>query len=130
MSTVRNKLFAATNSALIGLILIPVLTLEFKFEWLPQLILYFLPGFVVGLIMLFELLTRIRTLRDVYNFIQGFKMIILFLVLLIVEWTIMWKVDPSNDLVFTSQFATATIPSIWMYSYLGQRMRFLKSGMK
>jgi len=36
------------------------------------------------------------------------------------------KVDPSNDVVFTSQFAIAAIPSTWMYGYLGQRMRFLK----
>ncbi len=126
MSSAFKRIFAAVISALIGLILIPILTLEFAFEWLPQLIFYFLPGFGIGLIILLELFTRIQILRDFYNFVQGAKMIALFFSLLIVEWTIMWKVNPSNDIVFTSQFATATIPSIWMYSYLGKRMRFLK----
>jgi hypothetical protein len=125
MSSVLKKLLAAIISALIGLVLIPILTLEFSFEWLPLLIIYFLPGFCIGLVIVFELLTRIRALREVYSFVQGVKMTVLFFVLIIVEWTIMWKVDPSNDVVFASQFATATIPSIWMYSYLGKRMTFL-----
>gem|GEM_PF-4353098 len=53
-------------------------------------------------------------------------MIVLFLVLLTVEWIIMWQVDPSNDIVFTSQFTTAIIPATWMYAYFGRRMKFLK----
>ncbi|MBA4056880.1 MAG: hypothetical protein C0490_19355 [Marivirga sp.] len=130
MSNTLKKLLAAIISALIGLALIPILTLEFSFEWLPMLIIYFLPGFCVGLVIVFEILTRIRVLREVYSFVQGVKMIFLFFALLIVEWTIMWKVDPSNDAVFASQFATATIPSIWMYSYLGKRMTFLNMDMK
>jgi len=70
--------------------------------------------------------TRIPALQNLYRFVQGMKMILLFLGFLIVTWMIMWKVDPSNDVVFATQFATAMIPSIWMYNYVGQKMRFLK----
>jgi len=126
MSNLVKKIFIAIVSVLIGLILIPILTLEFTFKWLPLLIVYFLPGFSIGLIILFELLTRIPALQNLYKFVQGMKMILLFLGFLIVTWMIMWKVDPSNDIVFATQFATAMIPSIWMYNYVGQKMRFLK----
>ena len=78
MSNVLKKLLAAIISALIGLVLIPILALEFSFEWLPLLIIYFLPGFSIGLIIVFELLPRIRVLREVYSFVQGVKMIVLF----------------------------------------------------
>jgi hypothetical protein len=130
MSGTFKKLLAGIISALIGLVLIPILTLEFSFDSLPILIIYFLPGFCIGLIILFELLTRVGVLRAVYSFVQGVKMTVLFFILLIVEWTIMWKVDPSNDLVFASQFATVTIPSIWMYSYIGKRLAFLNRDLK
>ncbi len=126
MSQAFKKLLAAAISALIGLVLLPVLAVDFSFEWLPLLIIYFLPGFCIGLIILFELLTRIRRFLVVYRFIRGVRMIVLFLVLLIAEWIIMWQVDPNNDVVSTSQFATATIPAIWLYAYLGKRMKFLK----
>lgn len=125
MSNTFKKLLAAVISALIGLILIPILAIDFSFEWLPLLIIYFLPGFCIGLVILFELLTRFRVLRGVYTFIQGVKMIVLFFALLIVEWVIMWRVDASNDLVFASQFATATVLAIWLFAYLGKSMRFL-----
>jgi hypothetical protein len=125
MYRVFKKILAAIISMLIGLILIPILTLEFTFKWLPQLIVYFLPGFSIGLIILFELLIRMQTLRGIYNFVKGYKMIVLFFALLLVEWTIMWTVDPSNDVVFTSQFATAMVPSVWMYGYIGRKMSFL-----
>ena len=129
MSSLLKKIFTAIVSVLIGLILIPILTLEFvTFKWLPMLIIYFLPGFSIGLIILFEVLTRIPALRDIYKFAQGMKMILLFLGFLIVTWMIMWKVDTSNDIVFATQFATAMVPSIWMYNYVGQKMGFLKRG--
>jgi hypothetical protein len=122
------KLFAGIISALIGLILIPILAFDFfSFKWLPLLIVYFLPGFCIGLIILFELLTRIRSLKKVYSFVQDIELLVLFFALLAVQWIIMWNVDPGNDVVFASQFATATVPSIWIYDYLGRRMKFLKS---
>ncbi len=121
------KILAAAISGLIGLILIPILAVDFSsLQWVPLLIIYFLPGFCIGLVIVFELLTRIPPLLVVYRFIQGVNIIFLFLILLIAEWLIMWQVDPNNDLVFTSQFATATIPAIWMYAYLGKTMKFLK----
>ena len=76
ISVVFKKVLAAIISALIGLVLIPILSLEFSLEWLPLLIAYFLPGFSIGLLILFELLTRIRILQKVYSFIQDFRMVI------------------------------------------------------
>jgi hypothetical protein len=126
MSSVVKKILAATISVLIGLVLIPILSLEFSFEWLPLLFIYFFPGFCIALIILFELMTRIRFFRTVYRFVQGISMILLFIALLIVEWVIIWIAHPNNDIVFTSQFVTATILSILTYNQLGHWMAFLK----
>lgn len=126
MLTLIKKISIAILSVLIGLILIPILSLEkLDFEYLPILIIYFLPGSVVGILIIFEVI-RILEFIGFYNFIQSGKMLALFLILLLLQWIIQWKVDGIYDIVFFSQFATATIPSIWIYCFLGKKLRFLK----
>jgi riboflavin transporter FmnP len=125
MPNALKKLLAGTISALIGLVLIPILSIDFSFKWLPVMIIYFLPGFCSGLIILFELLIRVHFLGGIYRFVTGSKMIFVFFVLLFLQWIITTHVNPSNDIVFTTQFATGTIPAIWLFGYLGTRMKFL-----
>ncbi len=125
MPNVLKKLLVGIISALIGLVLIPILAIDFSFKWLPVMIINFLPGFCIGLIILFELLVRVHFLGGLYRFVTGIKMLFVFFVLLFLQWIITRQVNPSNDIVFTSQFATATIPAIWLFGYLGTRMKFL-----
>ena len=121
------KIFASLVSALVGLILIPTLALDRQIvhDW-PLLIIYFLPGFSIALFFLFEFLTRVRRLKAVYEFIQSKKMFVLFLALLFVEWILIWGVEHSNDVIFTSMFATATIPAILLYSWIARRCNFFR----
>lgn len=119
------KILAATVSALAGLILIPVLSFGFSIDQLLMLVIFFLPGLTLGLIILFELIIWIGEEQNVYNFIKRSRMIALFFALLALQWIVMLIVDPDSDMIFILRLATAIIPSVRLYYYLGQKMDFL-----
>ncbi|WP_157638013.1 hypothetical protein [Flexithrix dorotheae] len=123
------KILLFIISALTGLTLIPFLALEARYiEGIPILIFYFLPVSSLSLIILFELITRLTPFKFVFKFIIGFKIFFLFIGALIIEWIIMWKVNPVNDVVFTSQFATGIFPAIIIYGRLGNYWKIFPVG--
>lgn len=127
MALLIKKGLLAIMSALTGLILIPILAFEMNFIGiLPILIIFFLPVYSLALIFLFELITRIKALHSIYNFIYGYRIFYIFFWLLVVEWIIMWKIDPLYDVVFALQFTTGTIPAMIVYARLGNKWNIVQ----
>ena len=123
---ILKKTCLAIISAFIGLILIPIFALEPRFlEALPILVILFLLPYCIILVIVFELLTRIEKLRFIISFLLGHKVLYLFLGLLTIEWIIILTVKHSNDVVFTVQFATATVPAMVIYARQSKRMNLL-----
>lgn len=122
MKCFQKFLWAIGFSAL-GIISIPLITLPihpnsiemFELSLFTILLGYFLPGSVFVMVLAGEILKRITPLNPVFEFISSRGIYKLFFLSVIVCWTFVLTLPPSNDLIFGSQFIAGLILPFHFY---------------